>query len=217
MSSLSLVFEHSHSNSVSNRSQHLFPICISLKGDLPRHLDTKVPLRISLSIPEPYSSFLVPVISEVGDSQRSLDDAASTAVASSDSVAAHTPIADPPFLCLLETFDPRATKSWVDLQKSIEDWMMSFVDRRHETQDWDWGREAYWMAFSAANTAFPNGDWPAWNAAIDLEGPYIQEWLNCEGVGSSREEGGADSDCEIRENIWRRLRLHAWSRYSISF
>ncbi|KAJ8073263.1 hypothetical protein PM082_020135 [Marasmius tenuissimus] len=216
MTSFSLVLEHPHDDSVSHHSQQFLPVSISLKGDLPRHLDAKVPLHISISLPEPYNSFLVPVISEIGGIPKHLDDTASTTVASSDPVAAQVPIADPSFLHLLSSFNPHVTKPWVDLRKSIEDWMMSFADQKDSTQDWDWGREAYWMAFSAAYPGFPNGDWPTWNPAIDLGGPYIQEWLNCEGLTSCHEEGDANNDCEMRENIWQRFRLHVWSRYSIS-
>ncbi|KAL0567445.1 protein kinase, partial [Marasmius crinis-equi] len=72
------------------------------------------------------------------------------------------------------------------------------------SQDWEWGREAYWMAFTAAYPEFPRGEWPSWDASIGLDGPYIIEWLNREEsihgqeghMGADRENCGDDSNRE---------------------
>ncbi|KAK1228780.1 protein kinase, partial [Marasmius sp. AFHP31] len=86
-------------------------------------------------------------------------------------------------------------------------WMEEFVQRGDVSGDWNWGREAYWMSFAAAFPHFPGGDWPNWNSAIELDGPFIMEWMG--------RQGGMENGEQAREDIWHRFCLHIWSRYSV--
>jgi hypothetical protein len=63
------------------------------------------------------------------------------------------------------------------LAKSIHDWLVIQEDRLRPTSKFFWGVEAFWMAFTAAFPAFPNGMWPNWNPAIDIDGNFIQDWF----------------------------------------
>ncbi|KAK1226717.1 protein kinase [Marasmius sp. AFHP31] len=219
-------------NHIISQNIHCFPgILITLKGDLPPELlDTQVPLQISLSLPEPYRSFLQPVVNQVSGSPTSdvlqreedkredrndvLDDRSSSRSSNS-----YTPpqIPDPPFLVLLPTFDHHTPESWTTMYKSIGQWMAAFSVCRDVSEDWQWGREAYWMAFTAAFPHFPNGDWSDWDPRIKLDGPFMQEWLGRE---TGEEDGEKTTGCleaEAREDIWRCFHQHVWSRYSVAF
>ncbi|KAK1227767.1 protein kinase, partial [Marasmius sp. AFHP31] len=182
-----------------------FPgIFITLKGDLPPELiDTKVPLQISLSLPEPYRSFLEPVVNEYADS---VDPETQTEIglANDDSSTSPTPsskIPDPPCLELSSAFNHQSTESWTNVYKDIGQWMGGIRLERGETEDWQWGWEAYWMAFVAAFPHFPSGAWSNWDPAIALDGPFITEWVGRGGSG-----GRATSfEQEARDEVWQRF------------
>jgi len=63
------------------------------------------------------------------------------------------------------------------------------------------------MAFVAAFPQFPSGDWLDWDPSIELDGSFMQEWLNRQGL-----EG---HEREVREEIWQRFRSQVWARYSV--
>ncbi|KAG7098178.1 hypothetical protein E1B28_000146 [Marasmius oreades] len=131
-------------------------------------------------------------------------------------------------------FDHQNTQSWVELHKGIAQWMSSFVQQRHHTQDWEWGQEAYWMAFAATYTNFPTANWPSWDTTVELEGPFIQGWfyrghkstynvhLEYSEEGSEDSEdsedldkGTPDRDRNVQKDLWQRFCVHVWSGYSI--
>ncbi|KAJ8086263.1 hypothetical protein PM082_005086 [Marasmius tenuissimus] len=198
-----------------------FPgIFITLKGKLPPELlDTQVPLQVSISLPEPYRSFLQPVVNQLSTPLTPRDfmqtekqeadekeDKGDYDVPE-DNSSCYPKAPDPPCLALPPTFNRHMSDSWITMYKSIGTWMQQFKMRQDMSDDWDWGREAYWMSFAAAFPHFPGGNWPNWDSTIELDGPFILEWL-----GRDR---GMENGEEAREDIWRRFSLHIWSRYSV--
>ncbi len=106
--------------------------------------------------------------------------------------------------------------------------MANFSENKDHSQDWEWGREAYWMAFTGAYPNFPNGSWPTWDATIELDGRFICKWFyggrnsarhdrsSSESEGSQSSESDQEdveaAEYHARENIWQRFRMHVWSR-----
>jgi hypothetical protein len=89
-----------------------------------------------------------------------------------------------PFLPLAPTFDPTDSCHWAMLSKDIEWWLVNDVQTMSVPQ-WAWGHDAFWLAYVAAHPTFPNGSWSLWDPRIPLEGQFIEEWLNDDGMSSS--------------------------------
>ncbi|KAG7093710.1 hypothetical protein E1B28_007364 [Marasmius oreades] len=182
----------------------------------------KSPLQLSLSLPEPYNQFLQPIIHEEATHVQNL-----VIRNLSDSAPISTAILLPTFLPLPSTFDHYNKESWVELHKGIAHWMSTLIERKNHSQDWEWGREAYWMAFAAAYTNFPNHSWPSWDTTIELDGPFILGWFygECNSTDENMDDSEEDSDDsdmgtwgrdrEVRKNIWQRFRMHVWAGRSI--
>jgi len=49
-------------------------------------------------------------------------------------------------------------ESWVALAEHIQDWLLNVVLDTH-SQEWLWGRKAFWIAFIAAYPLFLLGSW----------------------------------------------------------
>ncbi|KAK1230712.1 protein kinase, partial [Marasmius sp. AFHP31] len=109
-----------------------------------------------------------------------------------------------------------STELWADVYKGIGEWMGRFGMERGETEDWQWGREVYWMAFVAAFPHFPAGSWTNWDPAIELEGPFIVEWVGRGGTASlDRQRGSNSLEQQARDEIWQHFRQAVWTRYSV--
>ncbi|KAK1230366.1 protein kinase [Marasmius sp. AFHP31] len=198
-----------------------FPgIFITLKGKLPPELiDTQVPLEVSVSLPEPYRSFLQPVVKPLSNSstprdfmqseerEEKADENEDGYIVPAKNSFLYPQAPDPPCLALPPTFNRHASDSWSMLYTRIGVWMEQSVTHGDASGDWNWGREAYWMSFAAAFPHFPSGDWPNWNSTIELDGPFIMEWMG--------RKGGMENGSQAREDIWHRFCLHIWSRYSV--
>ncbi|KAL0056974.1 protein kinase, partial [Marasmius tenuissimus] len=221
--SLSSSVTHSFDHKTSQNNTNRFPgILITLEGELPPELaNTQVPLQISLSLPEPYHSFLQPVVNQFSDSSTSSliqgaeDDEMKTTIAldaaefsSPHDSQAPSQVPDPPCLVLSPTFNCHTFNSWIVLYESIGQWMGNFRAHRNLSEDWEWGREVYWMAFTVAFPNFPSGDWSNWDPMYDLDGPYVQEWLGCEREEESEEGTSGHSGEETRGKIWQQFCQH---------
>ncbi|KAJ8089785.1 hypothetical protein PM082_018361 [Marasmius tenuissimus] len=135
--SLSPASEHSFDEDNTSSFVYRFPgICITLKGKLPPELiDTQVPLQISISLPEPYRSFLQPVVNQLSGSLTSKDFVETEEQAEADEDIHNFPEDGPsrypqapdlPCLTLPPTFDRHASDSWIKMYKSIGVWMEQF-------------------------------------------------------------------------------------------
>src|SRR5207245_2958563 len=82
---------------------------------------------------------------------------------------------DVTFLPLPETFDFLNREDWQRLAQDIHNWFLTVPPA---SQQWTWGREAFWFAYVAAHPSFPHGRWPLWNPKIPLEGPFIEKWIS---------------------------------------
>ncbi|EIW73930.1 hypothetical protein CONPUDRAFT_78417 [Coniophora puteana RWD-64-598 SS2] len=58
-----------------------------------------------------------------------------------------------PFLPLPVDFDPADSSHWAALADDIQAWLLSTVPPT--SSQWTWGRDAFWLAFTAAYPAFP--------------------------------------------------------------
>ncbi|KAI6017433.1 hypothetical protein EDC04DRAFT_2576781 [Pisolithus marmoratus] len=111
-----------------------------------------------------------------------------------------------PFLPLECTFDPRSTHQWASLLNDIECWLINEVDTSHP--QWEWGLDAFWMAFISAFPMFPGGKWCHWDPRIPLEGQFIQGWLNSDEEGSEGELDGVISLEHTLLGIWEMFCRH---------
>jgi hypothetical protein len=73
------------------------------------------------------------------------------------------------------TFNVEDHNSWASLAKTIHDWLVAHEDHLRATSKFVWGVQAFWIAYTAAFPSFPNGLWPVWNPAIDINGEFIQD------------------------------------------
>jgi hypothetical protein len=84
---------------------------------------------------------------------------------------------DIPFIPLPADFNHEDRTQWMVLADSIQDWLAAEESLLQGNELWKWGTEAFWVAFTAAYPAFPHGEWPRWNPKINMEGKYIESWL----------------------------------------
>ncbi|KAF8837374.1 hypothetical protein BDN67DRAFT_983294 [Paxillus ammoniavirescens] len=165
-------------------------VTICFSGPVPRHLiQIDIPIEISASISEQYKGFTSPVICakawSVHQSEQCTCSATSSHIAPAtmdqEDSAGDLPI---PFLPLAPMFNPMDSRHWATLSKDIEWWLVNDVQTMSVPQ-WAWGRDAFWLAYVAAHLMFPNGSWSLWDPRIPLEGQFIEEWLNDDGMSSS--------------------------------
>jgi hypothetical protein len=83
----------------------------------------------------------------------------------------------PHFLPLPGSFNVEDRNSWASLAKTVHDWLITHEDHLRATSKFIWGVQAFWIAYTAAFPSFPNGLWPVWNQAIDINGDFIQDWF----------------------------------------
>ncbi|KAH7919399.1 hypothetical protein BV22DRAFT_863188 [Leucogyrophana mollusca] len=149
-------------------------------------LASRIPLQISISIPDEFSEYVVPVLGgiPIADLADPLGDIP-------------PPQVTLPFLPLPLSFHPSHSLSWATLAKDIEFWLIhSIIDT--QTDDWRWNREFFWMSYIAAYPQFPRGNWPIWDAKIAMEGDFLSHWTEISGGNLPRE----GSIMSIREIIW---------------
>ncbi|KIM60205.1 hypothetical protein SCLCIDRAFT_124746 [Scleroderma citrinum Foug A] len=84
------------------------------------------------------------------------------------------------FLPLLDTFNPNTTQDWWQLAQCIQDWLINIP---HDSQQWTWGCDVFWLAFVGAHPMFPLGRWSFWDMRIPLEGPYIEDLVQSSVTG----------------------------------
>ena len=91
------------------------------------------------------------------------------------------------------------------LADDIQRWLVAEEPSLRGKELWNWGTEAFWIAFTAAYPAFPHGEWPRWNPQINMGGQYIQSWLQdlsddegSEAGGSLLERSGVRSQVPIK-------------------
>ncbi|KAG2126138.1 hypothetical protein BD769DRAFT_1321691, partial [Suillus cothurnatus] len=151
------------------------PLCIGVcfSGTLPRHLvHGVVPIQISVSIAEEYSSFTTPVIESLALNGYPISEGSiSENVCAQPSLHVDIPIT---FLPLPSNFNPTDSCHWSRLLGQIQRWLVNIPS---DSQHWSWGRDAFWFAFVAAYPDFPSGNWLTWDARIPLQGRFIEQWL----------------------------------------
>ncbi|KAH7905746.1 hypothetical protein BJ138DRAFT_1130318 [Hygrophoropsis aurantiaca] len=160
-----------------------FLVYVRLPANLP-HSQSTVPLSISVSVTEqPLSYFCPSVQTAFPDEDSSLStkqtdiffeewsdvyDGAQDSPAEFENI----PI---PFLPLPKRFDFSKTSDWAPLAAKIHGWLLTSVPTI--SQQWTWGCDAFWLAFTAAYPNFPRGQWPKIDPRIPLEGQIAQQWL----------------------------------------
>ncbi|KAG1794432.1 uncharacterized protein HD556DRAFT_1197637, partial [Suillus plorans] len=160
------------------------PLCIGVcfSGTLPRHLvHSVVPIQISVSIAEEYSSFTTPVIESLAldgypTSEGSISENVAAVSDSGHELEPYNRHVDIPitFLPLPSDFNPTDSCHWSRLLEQIQRWLVNIPS---DSQHWTWGRDAFWYAFVATYPDFPSGSWLTWDARIPLQGRFIEQWL----------------------------------------
>lgn len=92
------------------------------------------------------------------------------------------------------------------LSKDIEQWLVNEVQTSTSPM-WQWGLDAFWMAFIAAYPMFPHGKWYSWNPTIPLGGQFVEEWMN--GDRESNSSAGAD----INDDVTERATVFLWDMF----
>ncbi|KAI6008691.1 hypothetical protein F5J12DRAFT_824936 [Pisolithus orientalis] len=190
-------------------------VMVCFSGPVPQRLiHTDIPIEISASISEEYKGITLPVIHakawSAHQSERSTHSIASLHIVpgsiDQEDSAGDFPI---PFLPLASTFDPMDTCHWATLSKDTERWLVNDVWTTSVPQ-WAWGRDAFWLAYIAAHPMFPNGSWSAWDPRIPMEGQFIEEWLNDDGMNGSADGMSSNETAEhpLLSNIWESFSRH---------
>ncbi|KAH7928238.1 hypothetical protein BV22DRAFT_1005290 [Leucogyrophana mollusca] len=194
-----------------NHSASLQPVLVTVcfSGTLPNHLvGTDIPIQISVAIAEEYTTFAKPVVEAISwdtcpaEISSCSGDLSQLSVEHDDEPSIYQEDAAIPFLPLHPSFNPSDSTDWSTLALRIQTWLVSTVDTH--SQQWSWGRDAFWLAFIAANPSFPNGQWAAWDSHIPLEGVFIEQW-----VSAPTESDEGDTIPEILESIWKEFCTHA--------
>ncbi|KAH7931054.1 hypothetical protein BV22DRAFT_985002, partial [Leucogyrophana mollusca] len=155
----------------------LVTVCFS--GTLPNHLvDADIPIQISIAMAEEHRSFMKPVVQVISwnvcESEDSLNSGDTSLQSTHQPSEPHGDVLIP-FLPLPHTFNHSDQNHWTVLAHNIQDWLVTMAHL--ESQQWTWGRDAFWLAFVAANPEFPNGKWAEWDPRIPLEGEFIERWM----------------------------------------
>ncbi|KAI6143463.1 hypothetical protein BKA82DRAFT_167783 [Pisolithus tinctorius] len=195
----------------------LLIVMVCFSGPVPQHLiHTDIPINISASISEEYKGITLPVIhtkawifphlhcSLLTNKWQSLHIVPGS-IDQEDS-AGDFPI---PFLPLAPMFNPMDTCHCAMLSKDIEQWLMNDVQTTSVPQ-WAWGNDAFWLAYIAAHPMFPNGSWSVWDPRIPMEGQFIEEWLNDDGMNGSADGMSSNETAEhmLLFNIWESFSRH---------
>ncbi|KAI6137640.1 hypothetical protein BKA82DRAFT_4023370 [Pisolithus tinctorius] len=125
-----------------------------------------------------------------------------------DSLTPETSIMDLPipFLPLPHTFDHRNSHQWIGLCKDIERWLVEDVNTSYP--QWEWGRDAFWMAFIGSYPMFPDGKWHHWDPDIPLDGQFIRDWLNTDENKMENESGSVTSLEHTLSIVWETFCRH---------
>ncbi|KAG1878922.1 hypothetical protein F4604DRAFT_1537481, partial [Suillus subluteus] len=155
------------------------PLCVGVcfSGDLPRHLvHGVIPIQISVSIAEEYSSFTTPVIESLAlDGYPHSESSRSENVCAQPSLPCNWHVEIPIlFLLLPSNFNHMNSHHWSQLSEQIQHWLVTIPS---DSQHWTWGRDAFWLAFVGACPDFPGGSWLRWDMRIPLEGQFIEQWV----------------------------------------
>ncbi|KIK72052.1 hypothetical protein PAXRUDRAFT_800254 [Paxillus rubicundulus Ve08.2h10] len=162
-------------------------ITINFSGPVPRHLiptPNNFPIKVSISLLEDYCKILAPPVHEKACSTYEpghADQFIDVGVwPNTQHPITNLPI---PLSPLPQMFDPTNTRHWAVLTKEIKHWPVNKVCAPHP--QWTWGHEAFWLTFIGANPMFPGGRWFPWDFQIPLEGPFIEEWLSDDMIGTA--------------------------------
>ncbi|KAI6008553.1 hypothetical protein EDC04DRAFT_2581985 [Pisolithus marmoratus] len=181
-------------------------VTVSFPGPMPQHLiHSKIPIEISITMsgeggtmsPIVHASVWATYHSEPTDMFIDMNNPTPAASTMDLSIL---------FLPLECTFDPRSTCQWARLSNDIECWLVNEVDTSHP--QWEWGLDAFWMAFIGAFPMFPGGKWHHWEPRIPLEGQFIQGWLNGDEESSEGELDGVVSLEHTLLGIWEMFCRH---------
>jgi hypothetical protein len=74
-------------------------------------------------------------------------------------------------------FDYDDRTQWAQLAGKLHDWLIREEENLRVASKFEYGSEAFWIAFTTAYPTFPGGEWPDWDPAIGLDGDYIQMWF----------------------------------------
>ncbi|KAL4079814.1 hypothetical protein J3A83DRAFT_4086610, partial [Scleroderma citrinum] len=195
-------------------SLQLLLVSIYFSGSFPRHLAKKdIPIQISVSVSEEFSSFMMPIIAEVVKDSWIMQSSQAVcfhtlfhtsylcisgplATSQSESSLDDIPI---PFLPLPHNFDLNDMKNWMVLCNDIQHWLLSISE---QSQQWSWGCEMFWLTFVAANPDFLGGIWPVWNTRIMPEGLFIEGWLDNSLKHTIGEDGEVGGYRQIHQWLW---------------
>ncbi|KAH7903988.1 hypothetical protein BJ138DRAFT_1187413 [Hygrophoropsis aurantiaca] len=165
-----------------NHDAALQPVLVAIyfSGIVPKHLlDINIPIQISVTMSEEYASLMEPVVETVSWPEDTSDSADSDEEMCQENDIEYEDCHQDvliPFLPLSRNFDRSNPADWSILANSIQDWLLHIESTT--SQYWSWGRDAFWLAFIAANPGFPNGRWALWDARVPLEGQFIEQWLS---------------------------------------
>ncbi|KIK79354.1 hypothetical protein PAXRUDRAFT_832893 [Paxillus rubicundulus Ve08.2h10] len=190
-------------------------VTVCFPGTLPRHLiHENMPIQIAVSVCEELRSFTSPVIEAVSwnvcNSEHSLhsgeSDLKSCGSPEGDIDTDHFASQELPisFVPLPRAFNYRSSQDWDNLSQQIQGWLITIPA---DSQQWTWGRDAFWLAFVGANPTFPRGKWPLWDVRVTLEGPFIEEWLVMSAQAQSTPSTTDDLD-NILQQIWFEFQSH---------
>lgn len=97
----------------------------------------------------------------------------------------------------------------------MQDWLVWSVKRY--TEEWRWGLDIFWFSYAGANTTFPTGDWPRWDARIPLQGPFIEDWMSLAFMAAALKGAGASNErmdtAHVRHALWDRFSQVVSRRY----
>ncbi|KAI0819950.1 hypothetical protein BC628DRAFT_1400176 [Trametes gibbosa] len=192
-------------------------VSISFLGRIPLNLrQRKMPLQVTISVPEPFSIYTFPILSVTSLSSTITDGVENMDNQARDELR-HVLLSLPiPFLSIAPPFDWRSQRHWASLSQRIGDWLRSVVSVR-DSSAWVWGRDAFWIAFIGAYPAFPAGDWPKWPLEIALEGTFITHWIMRQQHEPSDRSGDSNTVNEHHSSasipVLRDVHGELWARY----
>ncbi|KIK24422.1 hypothetical protein PISMIDRAFT_98524 [Pisolithus microcarpus 441] len=181
-------------------------VTVSFPGPVPQHLiHSEIPIEISITA-SGEGGVMAPVVHASAWATYHSEPADTLIDVNSPTPAASIMDLSIPFLPLQCTFDPRSTRQWAKLSNDIERWLVDEVDTPHPR--WEWGLDAFWMAFVGAFPLFPGRKWRHWNPRIPLEGQFIQGWLSGDEGSSGGEPDGVVSLEHTLSTIWEMFCRH---------
>ncbi|EGN99246.1 hypothetical protein SERLA73DRAFT_73784 [Serpula lacrymans var. lacrymans S7.3] len=208
------------SHSLNRNNQHHYRsvnLKISVVGDLPLALATQnIPVYMSVHLPEKYAVFALPIIQESSGAPSTehsphemhvLIDAGYSEVSKLSSLSENDQHSPSDLQCqdisftsdIVDEANSNASPAPIIARQSPPpDIPISFLPLSPSfPYIWNWGLDVFLIAFVSAYPTFPQGDWPAWDSRIPLEGRFIVEWMS--GIGQRNMKMSVDDDSVLAQ------------------